>query len=77
MLSWVVFRLLIYKTQLQDIIIVIIGLGVIITGSEIMAGFILIISGKIIAWKVLRVVLLISKEGFGISLLFALIYSNR
>jgi hypothetical protein len=42
-----------------------------------MAGFILIISGKIIAWKVLRVVLLISKEGFGISLLFALIYSNR
>jgi hypothetical protein len=42
-----------------------------------MARFILIISGEIIAWKVLRVILLISKEDFGISLLFAFIYSNK
>ena len=53
------------------------GPGVVITGSEVTAGFVLIISGEIIAWKVLRVVLLISKEGFGISSLFALIRGNR
>jgi hypothetical protein len=45
----VVFRLLIYKTRLRDIIIIIIGLKIVITGSEVIAGFILIISGRIIA----------------------------
>jgi hypothetical protein len=72
----VVFGLLAYKTRLRGIIVAITGLGVVVTGSEVAAGFVLIISGGIIAWRVLRVISLISKEGFGIGLLFALVCGN-
>jgi hypothetical protein len=73
----VAFGFLIYKIRLRNIIIIITGLRIVIIGSEVAIGSVLMISGRIIVWRVLRVVLLIGKEGFGIGLLFTLIYNNR
>jgi hypothetical protein len=42
-----------------------------------MARSILIISGQIVVWIILRIILLISKIGFGNNLLLFLIGSNR